>query len=260
VTPLEFLALFSDPASLSPSSLVVAFAYYLRQHRGQLEFTSTHMRDCLHEALLPIPHALTDLLHSLATGPSSPLLPGSSASRYSLSVYGLREVEDVVAAKPASAESVSAFLDAALPYLQKTVAKVSDENQRKFLAEAISCLGVQARRATIVMTWLATLDHLYDYVMKHKLAEFNAALARRTDKYSTLVISSKDDFSEMREVVFVEVVRSAGVITNDVRKILDEKLGIRNSCAHPSTIEIHDSKVVSFIEDLIDNVVAKYPL
>jgi len=260
MTPLEFLALFSDPDTLSTNSIIVAFAYYLRRYQGRLEFASSHVRSCLREALLRVPQDLQELLRSLSLGDKAPLLPGSRNGRYSLSVYGLREVETAIAQKQSTPERVNAFLDFALPYLQKTVAKVSDENQRKFLAEAIACLGVEAKRATIVMTWLAAIDHLYDYIITKKLADFNAALTRRTDRLSILIITSKDDFSEMRESVFIEVARSAGIISKDVRKILDEKLGIRNSCAHPSTIEIHDSKVVNFIEDLIDNVVVKHPL
>lgn len=48
--------------------------------------------------------------------------------------------------------------------------------------------------------------------------------------------------------------------SNDVRKILDEKLGFRNSCAHPSSIAVGDSKALSFVEDLVDNVIAKHPI
>jgi len=56
------------------------------------------------------------------------------------------------------------------------------------------------------------------------------------------------------------VTRSADVISNDVRKILDEKLGTRNSSAHPSAIAIaiKRSKVIAFVEDLVENVVLKY--
>ena len=53
-------------------------------------------------------------------------------------------------------------------------------------------------------------------------------------------------------------VRSARLITNAVRKILDEKLGVRNTCAHPSDVEVHRTKVINFIEDLVDNVIVKY--
>jgi hypothetical protein len=43
-----------------------------------------------------------------------------------------------------------------------------------------------------------------------------------------------------------------------VRKILEEKLGTRNSCAHPSGVSIKPSKVVEFVDDLGENVVLKY--
>ena len=140
------------------------------------------------------------------------------------------------------------------------IAKLGDDNQRKFMAEAVSCLAVDAPRATIVMSWAGTIDHLYDFILKYKLSEFNSALARRSDRHRNITITSKDDFCEIQEKVFIEVAKSAGVITGDVRKILDEKLGIRNTCAHPSTVEIHRSKVVNFIEELVDNVIGKHPI
>ncbi len=55
------------------------------------------------------------------------------------------------------------------------------------------------------------------------------------------------------------MLRSAGIITNDVRKILDTQLGFRNTAAHPSTVDVPESKVVGAIEDLVLNVILKYP-
>lgn len=62
----------------------------------------------------------------------------------------------------------------------------------------------------------------------------------------------------LKESKFIEICRSANVISNEVRKILDEKLGIRNTCAHPNSIVISESKSTSFIEDLIENVMLKF--
>ena len=208
---------------------------------------------------MKLPTKLTSLISELTKG-KKPALLISTRGHYSLAIYGMQEVQDALAGKPNSAVGLSAFLETAIPYLQRTVAKISDENRRKFLAEAMACLGVQAKRATIIMTWLVTLDHLYDYILLHKTPEFNSALGRRADRYSSKLISTKDDFTDIPESIFIEVTRSASIISNDVRKILDEKLGVRNSCAHPSGIEIHDSKVINFIEDLVDNVIVKYPL
>ena len=109
------------------------------------------------------------------------------------------------------------------------------------------------------MTWLFTVDHLYEFILRHKLSEFNAALVAMLGA-NALQIAVKDDFGDLKEVQFIQAARTAKLVTNDVRKILDEKLGIRNTCAHPSTVEIHDTKVVNFVEDLVDNVILKFTL
>jgi len=260
MTPLEFLSQFGDPTNLSQKSLAVAFAYYLRQEEGKLEFKPIDIKTCFENAHLKSPTQVARVLSQLTQGHNAPFIKNSSRGVYSLSLFGLREVQDALASTPSTPAGLSNFLETALPYLQRTAAKVTDENKRKFLAEAMACLGVQAKRATIVMTWLVTLDHLYDFILTKKLSEFNTALGRRSDRFSTKVITLKDDFSDIPENILIEVMRSANIISNDVRKILDEKLGTRNSCAHPSAIEIHDSKVINFIEDLVDNVIVKYPL
>ena len=72
------------------------------------------------------------------------------------------------------------------------------------------------------------------------------------------IIKTTDDFSELKESKFIEVCRSAGIIINDVRKIMDEKLGIRNTCAHPNSIKISKAKVTSYIEDIVNNIIIKY--
>jgi hypothetical protein len=57
---------------------------------------------------------------------------------------------------------------------------------------------------------------------------------------------------------FIELCRAASIISNDVRKILDAKLGIRNSAAHSSRITVGEHKAVEFGIDLINNVILKY--
>ena len=141
--------------------------------------------------------------------------------------------------------------------LSDLVPKVKNTNEKSFLIEAINCYRVEAYRATIVLVWIITIDHLQSYIFGCKLNDFNAALAKSPDKKMSKIINY-DDFSELKESKFIELARSAGVISNDVRKILDEKLGIRNSAAHPSSIEFSGHKTTEFILDLVTNVLLKY--
>lgn len=254
---LEFLRNIPNFQEYSRKSKILLLVYYLRQHKGLVEVSAKDIRDCCQGVLKP-PSQLPQQLQLLSKGKNSVLMKGSKQGRYSLTLGGLNEVETYFSSDNRSEVLVDKLLADAIPYLKKSVSKVGEENKRKFMAEAISCLGVDARRATIIMTWAGTIGHLYEYIITHKLPEFNNALHRRRDRYSNLTITNKDDFSDIKESVFIETCRSARIISNDVRKILDEKLGIRNTFAHPSGVEVHPTKVVNFVEDLVDNVILKY--
>ena len=133
------------------------------------------------------------------------------------------------------------------------------ENERDFLKETIDCYEVGAFRAAIVMGWLLAIGHLYEYILAKRLPDFNAQLAKVKDKSVKVhSVSSNDDFSEIPESKFIEICRSAKIISVDVKKILDEKLGIRNTYAHPSDIKVSQNKATEFLKDLVHNVVVKY--
>lgn len=141
--------------------------------------------------------------------------------------------------------------------LAALVSKVKDTQERSFLEESIRSFRVEANRAAIVMAWTLAMDHMQKYTFGTKLSEFNAAVSAHSDKRMQQIINY-DDFSELKETRIIELMRSAGVITNDVRKILDEKLGIRNSAGHPSGITISSHKATEFILDLVENILLKY--
>lgn len=145
--------------------------------------------------------------------------------------------------------------------LRQLLTHITNQAENEFLKEAIDCFEISAYRASIVMVWNLTIDHLFAFILKHKLAEFNAVLALNTDKRIKITsVSDRDDFNEIPENKFIEFCRSAKIISNDIRKILDTKLGIRNTYAHPSNLVIGESKAIEFIEDLVNNVTLKYKL
>lgn len=144
--------------------------------------------------------------------------------------------------------------------LRGLVLRLSDPHDRQFLQEVIDCYEIGARRASIVMAWLLSIHYLCAYIYSKELFSFNAVLAKNTDKRIKISSISKfDDFSEIPEGKLIEFARSANIITNDVRKILDTKLGIRNTSAHPSAISVSEVKATDFIIDLVENVILKYP-
>ena len=245
-----FLLSLPGLRTLSVRSRILLIAQYLLQS-GRTNFTPNELQTAFTEGGLPPPDRLGPTLSKLSRGKAAPILkygPGA----YALSLFGQEEVQDYLGTTPGAAPGRSA-----LPLL---VGKISGDADKRFLAKAIACVEVKARRAAVVMAWALTIDHLERYVLLHKLNEFNRAWAVRPDCRGRS-IATQDDFLELRdENTFVQILRSATIITNDVRKILEEKLGFRNTCAHPNDIIVPESKVFATIEDLVYNVVLKYPL
>jgi hypothetical protein len=76
------------------------------------------------------------------------------------------------------AEKVTAQTSATLRGLEHKLPAGAD---KEFLKEMIDCFEAGANRATIVLAWILAMDHLFAYMLPHKLTEYNAALALNTD-------------------------------------------------------------------------------
>jgi hypothetical protein len=141
--------------------------------------------------------------------------------------------------------------------LQSLVGKVSDEAERLFLSEALDCFRIKAFRATIVMTWNVAFDHLLNWVFANHLATFNASISRRYPRKAGIVVTAKDDFLELKESETIEVCAHAGIVNDNLAKVLREKLTRRNLAAHPSLVEIVQYQAEDVISDLVNNVILR---
>jgi hypothetical protein len=248
--PGRFLDSIDGARTANPSELVGLFAYYLTVEAGQISVTVSSIDDCFRRCDLTPP---TRTARILSEGVQSrPQKFVKLDKGYKLQKYYREELSRRLGGErvmpDASAE------------LRKLETKFPDGSKKEFLRETVACFEAGAYRAAIVMCWIFAMDHLYDVVLTGHLSSFNGALAKVTDgRVKVSVIRVRDDFIDIPEGKFIELLRSSGVISNDVRKILDSKLAIRNSSAHPSGVTIKRSKAIDFIEDLVENVVLKYP-
>jgi hypothetical protein len=248
---LEFFALsIPDLPARSAAELITYFVYFLTVVQEEDGATPAGVSRCF--ALLRIPaysNVSAYLSKYAKRGKAQKFLRGESG--YALSRDSQLALQKALHTGPAKQETSL--------LLRGLLTKVVDSSERAFLQEAIDCYEIGARRAAVVMTWQMAIYHLCAYVLAKELHAFNAVLASNTDKRVKVISVSKiDDFSDIPEVKLIEFLRSAKVISNDVRKILDNRLGIRNSAAHPSSVVISEVKTTDFIIDLVENVVAKY--
>lgn len=229
-----------------------AFVYYLTVVVSATSASAKDILACFAECDLALPPSVPQYL--------SRGLKGKPPKFVKVGTGGYRLERHTRERLAASLGAETVILDVPAD-LQRLADALPAGAQKAFLTEALACFGVHAYRATIMMTWLLTLDHLFEVILSGHQKAFNAVLIGNTDKRVKITsITKRDDFGEIPEGKFIEFCRQAGIISNDVRKILDQKLGTRNSAAHPSDIVFSRAKVVDFVEDLFANVILKYPM
>ncbi len=214
----RFYNSIEDASTESQASLVSLFVYYLTVEAGQTSATAKQVSDCFTSCDLAAPAGVASRLsEGLKTKPKKYIKKDSG--------YKLERHTREALSKKLGAEQITVQTSASLRSLEH---KLPDGSAKEFLKETINCFEAGANRATITLIWILAIDHLFAHIIKHKLATFNAALAAdRGVKINA--ITQRDDFTEMKEVKFIELCRAAKVISNDVRKILDAGLGVRNS-------------------------------
>jgi hypothetical protein len=140
--------------------------------------------------------------------------------------------------------------------LRAHLIKIKNPETKSFVEESVRCLENKLFRSAVVLSWVGGMAVLYDYVINHKLSDFNAELIRRDPKIKPIKIS--DDFRSLKESVCLDILESISIIGGDVKKELKKCLDLRNSCGHPNSLKIGEHRVSAHIEILILNVFSIY--
>lgn len=245
----RFYNSINNGRDLTQIELIEMFVYHLTVEMEQEFTTAKNVNICFEACDLPTPANTSARLAAGLT--KKPPLYIKSSSGYKLHRHARENI-----AKKLGAETIVVDTSILLRSLEN---KVTNLDSRKFLSEVLDCFEIGAHRGTVVLTWLLAIHHIQSYILKHKINEFNAVLATNTDKRVKITkITNIDDFNDIPEGKFIEFCRVAKIISNDVRKILDQKLQIRNSAAHPSGVAIGKAKVIDFVEDLVVNILQKF--
>jgi len=249
---LEFISRFDDFYGFRAAEQLDLFAFFLEDEQSLETFNAKDIKNCFElSKIKPYSNIASYLSKNLKAPRGEKTKFLKSKNGYSLnSAFKIGLTRLVPLNKPKAKTSKS---------LRDILKAVNNSEQNVFLDEAIKCFEIGAYRASIIMVWNLSIAHLFEYILAKKLSNFNAVLATNTDRRVRIsAISTKDDFSEIPEGKFIEFCRQSRIISNDVRKILETKLGIRNTFAHPSNVVLLESKAIAFIEDLVSNIILKY--
>jgi hypothetical protein len=140
--------------------------------------------------------------------------------------------------------------------LRKESAKLKDTDIRAFVEESIACLEAELFRAAVVLAWVGAVAVLYQHVLGHYLAGFNAEAKRRDPKWKDAKTS--DDLARMKEYDFLQILEAISMLGKSVKNELEVCLRLRNGCGHPSSLKVGESRVSAHIEALISNVFSSF--
>ena len=226
---------------------IKALGWFLHTHRARERFTAKDVRDCYDVAHLDQPADMNRFLRSLTEKRPRELLRDAQGYRLAQAV---RERLDRELGKAQTVLVVETMLTD-LP------GKIADDAERLFLNETLTCYRHGAFRAAIVMAWNLAYDHIARWVLAdmQRLADFNAAIPKRNPRKAHLAIVKREDFEELKEDETVDIVGGLPGMSGNVKRLLKEKLGRRNTYAHPSTLRVERAQVDDMITDLVNNVV-----
>jgi hypothetical protein len=102
--------------------------------------------------------------------------------------------------------------------LRKHLGKITDTDTLAFLDEAIRCYESKPPlyRAAIVLSWVGAMSVLYNHVINHRVADFNAEARERDPKWKDA--KSADGLSRVREHDFLNIIEGIGIIGKNVNK------------------------------------------
>lgn len=123
-----------------------------------------------------------------------------------------------------------------------------------YLEEAIGCFESGFYRAAIVMTWCLGYDSFRGWLFLSHLTRINAQMSNWKKPYSIVRI---EDFDDLSERIVIDTADKAGLLTKLSHKVLVALLDQRNDYAHPSGRSVTEAVAEAFMQQVMDEVVAK---
>jgi len=246
IQKLEFFVdAISNFENLNLEEKIIAFGYYLQEKQKLLNFEANLIKQCFEATDSQIPKNIASRLQKLEE--KHLLVKNNGGYRIERSV--LKSFEIKFLGQP-QLKIISSKLEN-LPNLLKTP-------EKEYVNEILGCLRIEAYHAAIVLMWSVSISHLRNFVITKKTQEFNTALSNHSkNSLRRVSIVKYDDFEKIGDDDFLDILYSLIIISKNQKKLLKEKLDIRNTYAHPNTMTLTVNKTNSFIEDLVNDIIIK---
>ena len=251
ITLQEFVARVPGFTGLPHAQRIKYFVWFLQSVRGQSSATVPDIRTCYEAAHIELPGNLSRSVEALTEKQPPDLLKQGGAYRLHAKQ---RQAFDAQYGQTDSVLDIEQTL-AVLP------GRLKSESERLYLEETLICYKHRAFRAAIVMSWNLAYDHVLHWILAdgNRLASFNQGIVLRNPRKAHVRVTVRSDFEELKEDEVLDIAANLPGITANMKRTLKEKLGRRNTYAHPSTMTISRHQVDDMISDLVNNVVLQLP-
>ena len=223
---------------------VEIFAWLLHEMRGKDRFSTAEIGDCFDKSHLPRPPNISSTLSKLAAKRPARIIKDKLG--YRLSASARQELQNAFPIRNSTAMVTKLLSD--------LLARVTGKDNRAYLDEALICFGNKAYRGAVIMAWNLAYSDVLDRIYANGLDKFNSQVGTHNFKRA---IVERSDFADLKESDAIKIARAAKLISGESLKLLEEKLGKRNSAAHPSGKVITVVTAEEVISDLVENIVLK---
>lgn len=141
----------------------------------------------------------------------------------------------------------------------REAAQLAPTDYADYLTEAVECYENRLYRAAILMVWAATIEHMYGVVANHRggIKFIQAANLARYGKHTKYrEVKKKGDLLYLSEEQFIQLSEDSGLINRNARRMLGDRLTLRNQCGHPTQYRPGREETVIFIESLTNNILS----
>jgi len=246
---LSDLQRFIDPIAGFDSKpapyMVEVFAWYLHEVKQKERFQTSDMGPLFDEVHIARPVNISLILNRLCQKTPPRLIKDVKGFRLHQAAR-----KDLSAKLPQRATAVATTM-----LLNDLLGRVTDPAQKTFLTETLVCFKHHAYRAAVIMAWNLAFSDVLDRILKNHLAAFNAAGAASHHQKKPII--NRVDFEKLKESEVIKIAATAGILGKESVKKLEEKLGKRNTAAHPSTVVVSVATAEEVIFDLVENIVLR---
>ncbi len=241
MTIVEFL----HPILRSPHrDLCVAALYYSKRFQQSDSLTVDQIRSLLRRARVPSVNNINiaDVLAKSAPHVDSAGKKGK-AFLWAITSSGEKHIRALLNIPEVDIATVHE-----VGTLERLINSIGDPDVANYLTEAVTCLRVDALRASIVFLWAGAVRTIQKEMIDLGASSVDTALKKFDPKSRS--IKGLDDFAYVKDSTVLLAAQELAIFDKNERSTLEEALNLRNKCGHPSKYRPGPKKAASFIEDV----------